>query len=226
MNTKLRCLNVLLLALLFEVGFAQAPLQTKTKKEELIARLEQTIPVLMKEGEVPGLAIAVLQKGELLWQHGFGVKSVNGLSIMREIVAAAVGGQQPALSWINYEAYNSPSKLLLKNILAKGAATTLSDYRKERQGKAASEVVTEAQMNQLGYNLLRMQRVKDAIEVFKLNAEDFPNSANVYDSLGEAYAANGEKELAIKSYQRAVELDPNNLNGAEALKKLRENKQE
>lgn len=148
--------------------------------------------------------------------------SANGLSIMREIVAIAVGGTQPGLNWLNYESYNSPSKLLLKSVLAKGAEVALSEYRKERQGKDASEVVTEAQMNQLGYRLLGMKRGKDAIEVLKLNVEDHPNSANAYDSLGEAYMEGGEKELAIKSYQRSIELNPNNTNGAAVLKKLRE----
>ncbi len=61
-----------------------------------------------------------------------------------------------------------------------------------------------------------------AIEVFKLNAEDYQQSSNTYDSLGEAYMIDGNRELAIKNYQRSVELDPNNTNGVETLKKLRE----
>jgi len=77
-------------------------------------------------------------------------------------------------------------------------------------------------MNRLGYDLLAMKHVKDAIEVFKLNVEDYPQSSNTYDSLGEAYMFDGNKELAIKNYQRSVELNPNNTNGVETLKKLRE----
>ena len=55
---------------------------------------------------------------------------------------------------------------------------------------------------------------------YKLNVESFPQSSNVYDSLGEAYMINGDKDLAIKNYQKSVELDPKNSNGIEALKKL------
>jgi cytochrome c-type biogenesis protein CcmH/NrfG len=44
----------------------------------------------------------------------------------------------------------------------------------------------------------------------------------VYDSLGEAYMTNGDKERAIKNYQKAVELNPQNTNAIEMLKKLRE----
>ena len=83
-------------------------------------------------------------------------------------------------------------------------------------------MISEAQMNRLGYDLLQVNRVKDAIEVFKLNVEDYPQSSNTYDSLGEAYAVDGNKELAIKNYQHSLELDPQNANGAERLKKLRE----
>lgn len=46
---------------------------------------------------------------------------------------------------------------------------------------------------------------------------------NVYDSLGEAYMANGEKELAIQNYKKSLELNPKNTRGAEMLKKLATN---
>jgi CubicO group peptidase (beta-lactamase class C family) len=146
--------------------------------------------------------------------------SANGLSIAREIVAEAVGGPQPALAWLNYEAWNSPGRALLKDILARGAAAALVAYRERRQTLAPEARPNEAQVNRLGYQLLSLKRVADAIEVFKLNVEDYPQSSNTYDSLGEAYAVNGDTELAIRNYQKSVELDPNNRNGIEALKKL------
>jgi CubicO group peptidase (beta-lactamase class C family) len=59
--------------------------------------------------------------------------SANGLSIISEVVADALGGQQPALSWISYEAYNSPMRLMFKAILKSDAESVLSDYRKRRQ---------------------------------------------------------------------------------------------
>lgn len=148
--------------------------------------------------------------------------SANGLGVIPEIVQEAIGGEQPALAWLKYESYKSPAKTLLKSILAKGAVAALQEYREWRKGRAAREVVNENQMNRLGYDLMSVQRVKDAIEVFKLNVEDYPQSANVWDSLGEAYMRDGQTELAIKHYQRAVELDPQNAGAVEALKKLRE----
>ena len=64
--------------------------------------------------------------------------------------------------------------------------------------------------------------MKDAIEIFKLNVEEFPESFNVYDSLGEAYMADGNTKLAIKNYEKSVEMNPDNENGKKMLKKLKE----
>jgi len=150
--------------------------------------------------------------------------SANGLSIISEVLEATVDGDQPALAWLNYESYRSPARALLKNILAHGAEAALGEYRRWRKGRAAGEVVSERQMNRLGYDLLSAKRVKDAVAVFKLNVEDYPQSFNTYDSLAEAYLADGDKDLAIKNYQRAAELNPDNARRTEVLKKLREGK--
>ncbi|HEV8486355.1 MAG TPA: serine hydrolase [Blastocatellia bacterium] len=148
--------------------------------------------------------------------------SANGLSFMPELVNDAIGGEQPALAWIKYESYKSPARLLLKHIIDEGVEASLREYRKWRTGRAAAAVVSEDQMNRIGYALLGQKRVKDAIEVFKLNVEDYPQSSNTYDSLGEAYMIDGAKDLAITNYQRSIELNPKNTGGIEALKKLRE----
>lgn len=149
--------------------------------------------------------------------------STNGLSFLPELVGEAIGGQQPAIAWIKYESYKSSKRMLLKNIQAKGAEAALRDYREWRKGRAADELLDERQMNNFGYDLLYgMRRPKDAIEVFKLNVEDYPQSSNTYDSLGEAYMVDGNKEMAIKNYERSIELNPKNAGGIEALKKLRE----
>jgi tetratricopeptide (TPR) repeat protein len=76
-------------------------------------------------------------------------------------------------------------------------------------------------MNEAGYALLRSKRIADAIEVLRQNVADYPDSWNAHDSLGEAYAADGETDLAIQSYERSLALNPGNTGGAEALRKLR-----
>ena len=80
--------------------------------------------------------------------------------------------------------------------------------------------LTENQMNRLGYQLLRLKRVKDAIAVFKQNTVDFPQAFNTWDSLAEGYMIDGDKELAIKYYQKSLELNPDNTNAVQKLKEL------
>jgi tetratricopeptide (TPR) repeat protein len=63
-----------------------------------------------------------------------------------------------------------------------------------------------------------------AIEAFKIEVQDYPKYWNAYDSLGEAYLKAGQKDLAIENYQKSVELNPQNQNGIDALKKIKEEK--
>jgi len=79
----------------------------------------------------------------------------------------------------------------------------------------------ERDLNDWAYRMLNGGgKPKEALEIFKLNVHLFPNSANVYDSVAEAYAANGQRDLAIKNYKRSLELDPKNTNAVQQLKKL------
>jgi cytochrome c-type biogenesis protein CcmH/NrfG len=75
-------------------------------------------------------------------------------------------------------------------------------------------------MNQLGYRMISMKRVSDAIAVFRQNTEDFPQSWNTWDSLAEAYMDNGDNRLATQDYQKSLELNPANDNAKQMLKKL------
>lgn len=82
-------------------------------------------------------------------------------------------------------------------------------------------VFDEDQLNCLGYNeLLQQKKVKEAIVILKLNAEEYPDSWNVYDSLAEAYKVNGDNDLAVLNYEKSIKLNPNNTEGIKNLKKL------
>jgi tetratricopeptide (TPR) repeat protein len=82
-------------------------------------------------------------------------------------------------------------------------------------------VWNEAELNDWGYRLLSSGRPREGLEVLKLVASLFPRSANAFDSLAEAYAANGDRASAIANYERSLALDPSNRNAAERLRALR-----
>ncbi|MDT8400576.1 MAG: serine hydrolase [Bacteroidales bacterium] len=75
-------------------------------------------------------------------------------------------------------------------------------------------------LNIVGYTILAEDRINEAIELFRLNTELFPEVANCWDSLGEAYLIKGESTEAKKAYKRALELNPGLTSALEALKKL------
>ena len=78
----------------------------------------------------------------------------------------------------------------------------------------------ENDLNALGYELLNQTDKTAAINVFKLNVEYFPNSWNVYDSLGDGYLADGNHEAAILNYKQSLKLNPNNQNAITQIDKL------
>jgi Flp pilus assembly protein TadD len=105
-------------------------------------------------------------------------------------------------------------------LLAGKAAEAVEGYRRIKREQPDNVAVGEGRLNSLGYTLMRQKKLAEAIVVLKLNAEFYPQSWNVYDSLAEAYMSNGEKELAIANYRKSLELNPKNNNGAQTLKKL------
>ena len=71
-----------------------------------------------------------------------------------------------------------------------------------------------------GNQLLRSGKAREAIEIFKLNVEAYPQGFNTYDSLAEAYMAINDRALALQNYKKSLELNPNNTNATEIVKRL------
>jgi CubicO group peptidase (beta-lactamase class C family) len=115
----------------------------------------------------------------------------------------------------------SGAEKLYKTIHESGIQATLQLYDALKHAKSVDYDLGESELNTLGYQLLYGDhRQGDAIAIFNLNAIENPLSSNAFDSLGEAYARSGERGLAIKSYARAVILDPTNGHAAGAHKEL------
>jgi len=102
-----------------------------------------------------------------------------------------------------------------------GAALAQYDELRERFYGRGSYDFGEASLNALGYQALQAGDHDGAIAIFRRNVEEFPDSGNTHDSLGEGYMVRGDRELAIESYERSLELNPQNRNAAQKLQELR-----
>ena len=105
-------------------------------------------------------------------------------------------------------------------VAQEGLQRAIEIYNRLKKAEPQQEIIKESILNNLGYEYLANRQLAQALDIFKLNVEAHPKSGDAYDSLAEAYMVSGDKSLAIKFYKRSVELNPNNKNGIEMLKKL------
>ena len=186
-----------------------------------------------------GWGIEMASNGESIWHWGdngdfkafvlaslkdksgmvFFANSANGLSIADSLAEEVMGYPQPLFAWTKFDAYDSPAMRFAREAREKGGRAALNDFAEALNSGA----VSESAVNSVGYSLLRKKLNDDAILVLQKNVELHPDSANTYDSLGEAYMDAGQKDLAIKNYERSLELNPKNENGKAMLDKLRKN---
>jgi len=114
-----------------------------------------------------------------------------------------------------------PGEKIPRELLDEGKfAQAMDRYRAIKQGNPADVYLSENRFNNLGYQYLTQQKYEQALAIFKLNVEFYPESANCYDSLAEAYMHNGDTELAILNYRKSLELNPDNQNAVRMLKEL------
>jgi hypothetical protein len=91
-------------------------------------------------------------------------------------------------------------------------------YEKFRKQDPDLILFPEAAMNVLGYRFLQRGSADDAVALFKLNAECYPRSANVWDSLADGYLGQGDNQHALECYRRVLEVLPGDTNIGEDLK--------
>jgi len=137
--------------------------------------------------------------------------------------------RQAYCDWINWKldvslgnrCKKAITPLLINTLKNEGIEVTIATYKKAKKTEADNYFFSEGSINSFGYELLQVDKIKDAIEIFKLNVEEYPESGNAFDSLGEAYMVDGDTKLAIENYEKSIEIDPENTNGIEMLKKLK-----
>ncbi|HYX27417.1 MAG TPA: serine hydrolase, partial [Pyrinomonadaceae bacterium] len=93
-------------------------------------------------------------------------------------------------------------------------------YRQIKKDTPLNNSVDAGRLINDGYNLMQDGKLSEAIALLKVAIDLYPKSTDAYDLLGEAYETNGQKDLAVATYKKSLEVNPQNANAREKLKKL------
>lgn len=119
-----------------------------------------------------------------------------------------------------YDTRKSIAETLSATIASGGIDKAVEQYRELKTAASPNYNFDEGELNSFGYQLLQAKKYTEAIRIFQLNVEAFPQSSNAYDSLGEAYMDDANKPQAIANYQKSLQLNPKNGNAVKILQKL------
>jgi tetratricopeptide (TPR) repeat protein len=106
----------------------------------------------------------------------------------------------------------------------RGASAATNAYRTFGADSEGGYYFEEKEFNGVGYLLLNVGKVDEAAAIFQMNVEMYPDSWNVYDSLGEAYIRKGDLVRATELYEKSLELNPENENGRKMLQVIEKKK--
>jgi uncharacterized membrane protein len=164
----------------------------------------------------PAEAPATIQRGRG-WPVAAGaVALVVGAALAACLIVSSLG---IALPWLHAGA-PSLANSLSATIDSDGVDAAVSRYRSLEQQGFKGFTENENATNDLGYLLLGRHQAAAAVQIFRLNTESHPTSANAFDSMGEAQIAAGDIAGATASYATALRLDPNFRSSAIAYAKL------
>jgi len=111
----------------------------------------------------------------------------------------------------------SPPGKLYKIANEQGVKSAIKEFENMKE---VDEKINENALNIVGYMFLKENKQDEAFAIFEHNAKAFPESGNVYDSLGEISVVKGDYGKAKSYYQKALEKDPENTNAMEVLRHL------
>lgn len=128
---------------------------------------------------------------------------------------------EPSLvvSAIRRVVFPSAENALGREIRQNGVDSAIALYRRLKQ-RYPADYFGERMLNRLGYQQLRAKHTPEAIKLFQLNVQEYPKAYNTYDSLAEAYLAQGDRRRAIENYRKSLKLNPESAHSARALKEL------
>lgn len=181
---------------------------------------------------VPHDPASAYAREEVLAAHGWTLRYVH------QFLDAYLKGSAPAHAFLKQPATanGSPKNMMTLDVrLAKGKPATFENlahelnttgyqhavemYKRMQKGDAKFQLA-EHRIDAWGSALFRSGRTAEAMEVFRLGVSAYPQSAALFESMGDGYAERGDKKRAITFYRRALEIDADNGNVVRSLKKL------
>jgi tetratricopeptide (TPR) repeat protein len=175
---------------------------TKNSSELVLNWEKKQFPVKI-EFDVDGIVLANAEQ-ELKGPTGFnwqGYASAANYALQNKI------NYEQAMKWID-QAIGQNSSFSTLSIKANLLREMGKKEEAEKIMNDAVAIANEGELNVYGYQLLGEKQMDKAIEIFILNTKNHPNSANCFDSLGEAYATKGDKKNAIASFKKSLSLNP------------------
>ena len=198
-------------------------------------RKSEKLPMMLSAADDDGAAVEVMQ-----WLYELsgnaGTKFVHYTSGGHGTEMFAAHKELPGtiVDWYVQTLVKTPGSAPAANVLSKkgtpvileiidmpgGAIAIAQKLAEARQRDPKANLFSEAIVNLLGYEHLQSGDTGGAVEILKLNAVAYPNSPNVYDSLSDAYLADGQKDLARENATKALQLLKSDTTDPEAQRKL------
>ena len=97
----------------------------------------------------------------------------------------------------------------------------LNAYIKIQQNDSLDLTIDLYRLNRMGYNYMRVNKISQAKEIFKINIVLYPKNSLVYDSMGDAFKKEKDTLKAIEFYKKSLAINPENKNSLKNLKKLK-----
>jgi FKBP-type peptidyl-prolyl cis-trans isomerase 2 len=166
------------------------------------------------------------------WDEGFALLRVGDKATFLVPPELAYGAKQrgsiPPNSTLRFDVElvelkgRALADLLQDTIDTAGLEAAKAKFAEAKAAKFEGLHLSESQLNALGYRYLGKEgKLAEARTILQWNVELFPESANVYDSLGEADVKAGDRAAALANYAKSLELDPKNKNAGKFLAEIK-----
>lgn len=175
---------------------------TKTSAEMVLSWEKKQFPVKI-EFAVDDIVMANAAE-ELKGPVGF---TWQGYSSAANYALQNKTNYEQALKWID-QAITQNKSFATLNVKSGLLKATGKPEEADKMMEEGIAIASENELNLYGYQLLNQGEHDKAIEIFKLNTQRHPKSANTWDSLGEGYVTKGDKKNAITNFKKSLSLNP------------------